>query len=76
MAEVTLEAHIQATGEMSIGKTARRLAIQESIIDHMIKTLMDHGGPIDQETAEIMARRAYFLHVGFLQAAKDFGILR
>lgn len=71
--DVTLEAHFKVDAQTD---ATRRLSIQEDIIAHMVKTVMNHGGPIDQETAEIQARRAYFLLVGFAQAARDFGVIK
>lgn len=76
--EVTLEAHFDASSSVGIGDAARRLMIQEDIIAHMVKTVCDNVTIPEQFTAEDVegeARRVYFLIVGFMQAAQDFGVL-
>lgn len=74
MAEVTLEARIDASSAVGIGEAARRLAIQESMIAHMETVLLANVPDIDPETAQIMARRHYSLALGFIQACKMHGV--
>lgn len=80
MAEVTLSADIRATSGVGLGQpdpvaeAARRLAIQESMIAHMEAVLRANVPDIDAETAQIMARRHYFLTLGFIQACQAHGV--
>lgn len=79
MADVTIGAHVEAKSQAGLVDAARRLAIQEDMIAHMAKTLMEGAGVSGNHAraqCEYEARRAFFLITGYLQAAKDFGILK
>jgi len=79
MAEVTLEAHFDACGATTVGDTARRLLVQEMIIDRAVAALLIARGKepanlIDApERAE--AAETYHMMIAIIAGLAEAGVI-